>query len=226
MQLPLDIDIQEHQTLSNFFWHGNEVLKNQLELSLKNEGERFFYLWGSEGSGKSHLLKALTQKVGSNAIYLSLEQLKEYGSDIFEGIDQLDLICIDDIEAVSGNKDMEVGLFHLYNKIRDNNRSHLIIATPNNLKNLTIELPDLRSRLAWGLVFQMHELSEENKLKVIEKQAHEKGFELPEKVGLYLIKHCARSMHQLTETINTLDKASLIAKRKLTIPFVKEILEL
>lgn len=226
MQLALDIDIQEHQTLSNFCWHGNEVLQSQLALSLKNEGEHFFYIWGNNGVGKSHLLQALTQHIGSSAIYLSMEQLKDYGSEIFEGIDQLDFICIDNVDAIAGNYEMEEALFHLYNRIRDNNHSHLIIADQKNLSNLSIQLPDLHSRIAWGLVFQMHELNEEDKLKVIEQQAHAKGFNLPENVGHYLIKHCARSMHQLTSIIGTLDKASLAAKRKLTVPFVKQILNL
>ncbi len=226
MQLPLNIDLQDPQTLTNFCWHGNEVLQSQLKLSLQQNGERFFYVWGNAGTGKSHLLQALTQEIGSNAIYLSLEQLSEYGHEMFEGIEQLDLICLDNIDAIAGIAPLEEALFHLYNRIRDNNHSQLVIAGQHNITNLRIALPDLLSRIAWGLVFQLNELSEIDKLKVIEQQARNKGFHLPEAVGHYLIKHCARDMHQLSSIIDTLDKASLVAKRKLTIPFVKQSLNL
>ena len=128
--------------------------------------------------------------------------------------------------AVAGIKQLEEGLFHLYNRIRDNQHSQLVISGCHSLKNLPIILPDLRSRLAWGLVFQMNELDEENKLMVITQQAQAKGFHLPETVGNYLIKHCARDMTKLSQIIDELDKASLIAKRKLTIPFVKQSLNL
>lgn len=226
MQLPLDIDIQENQTLNNFCWRGNEILQNQIELSLHENGERFFYISGQSGVGKSHTLQAITHCIGSNSIYLPLEHLQDYGCDVFDGLDQLDVICLDNIEKITGIKELEVALFHLYNRIRDNNSSRLFIAGKEAISNLSIQLPDLRSRITWGLAFQLNELNEECKLHVIEQQAQSKGFNLPQTVGQYLINHCARDMHQLTNIINTLDRASLAAKRKLTIPFVKKILGL
>ncbi len=226
MQLPLNLDLLDPKTLLNFCWQDNEILQSQLELSSEQKGERFFYLWGNSGTGKSHLLQGLTEEKSSNAIYLPLEQLTGYGTEIFDGIDQLDLVCLDNVEQIAGLKHFEEGLFHLYNRIRDNQRTQLVITGSHSLSNLPILLPDLRSRIAWGLVFQLNELSEENKLKVISQQAENKGFHLPETVGNYLIKHCSRNMHELSQIVHKLDTASLIAKRKLTIPFVKQSLNL
>lgn len=226
MQLPLNLDLIDPKTLSNFCWQGNEILQSQLQLALNKKGERFFYLWGETGTGKSHLLQGLTEEQLSGTIYLPLKQLTKYGAEIFDGIEQLELVCIDDIEEIAGIKHLEEGLFHLYNRIRDNQTTQLVIAGSHSLGNLPIHLPDLRSRIAWGLVFQLSELSEKNKLEVITQQALSKGFNLPETVGNYLISHCARDMNKLSEIIDTLDKASLVAKRKLTIPFVKECLKL
>lgn len=224
MQLALDINLPENKSMDNFCWHGNELLQSQLELSQATAGERFFYLWGRSGSGKSHILQAITQRKHISAIYLPLEQLKDYGPDVFDGIEQLDVICLDNIEKISGIKELEVALFHLYNRLRDNGHSRLFIAGQHNLANLGIQLPDLHSRLSWGLVFHLKELDEEHKIEVLSQQAQAKGLELSTTVSQYLINHYARDMHQLSHLIDTLDKASLAAQRKLTIPFIKQIL--
>ncbi len=226
MQLPLNLDLHENQTLDNYCWRGNEVIQSQLKLSLQSSGERFIYLSGKSGAGKSHILQAITHQISSNSIYLPLEEVVDYGLDVFDGLEQLDVICLDNIEKIGGNRELEIALFHLYNRIRDNNHSLLFISGKEPISNLSIQLPDLRSRITWGLSFHLNELAEEDKLKVLEQKAVDKGFKLPAAVGQYLINHCARDMHQLTSIIDTLDKASLAAKRKLTVPFVKQILNL
>lgn len=226
MQLPLDINIHEHQTLENYCWQGNELLKHEILLALNNQGERFFYLWGHSGVGKTHILQAITQKAEANAIYLPMEQLLNYGQAVFEDMEQLDIICLDDIEAIAKYKELEEALFHLYNKIRDNGKTRLFLAGQFAIKSLPLELPDLRSRVGWGLVFHLEELTEQDKLWVLSHQAEEKGLELSPSVGQYLITHCARDMHQLKQLIDKLDKASLAAQRKLTVPFVKQALNL
>ena len=226
MQLALDINYQEHQTFDNFCWHGNEILRNELNLSLSSEGERFFYIWGGAGGGKSHILQAITQKAGVNAIYLPMGQLLDYGQEVFEGMEQLDIICLDDLESIANQPDLEVALFHLYNRVRDNGHTRLFISGQFPIKHLSITLADLRSRIAWGLVFHLQELSEQDKLVVLAQQAEGKGMSLPASVSQYLLTHCARDMHQLKEIIEKLDKASLAAQRKLTIPFIKQTLDL
>lgn len=226
MQLPLAIDLHENKTLDNFNWFGNEVLQSQIQQSLHNPNERFFYLWGGAGVGKSHLLQAITKAYGANAIYLPMEQLVGYGKDVFEGMSQLDCICLDNIEQIANQGELEEALFHLYNQLRDNGHSRLYISGNGQIANLGIQLPDLRSRLSWGMVFPLQALPDQQKCLVLQELAQERGFLLPDSVGQYLITHCARDLQALSQIIDKLDKASLAAKRKLTVPFVKTVLGL
>lgn len=223
-QLALAIQLNDAATLSDFNWSGNAVLQQQLMSSLHSMGERFFYIWGNTGSGKSHLLQACCQTTNqSTSIYLPLHVLKEWGPDSIADLDGQRLIAIDDIDAIANDKAWEEALFHLYNRIRDNGETILVISGKHPLASLTIKLADLRSRLAWGLVAQLHELSDELKIVILQQQAKKRGFQLPISVGQFLLNRCARNMRNLEDILDHLDKASLAAQRKITVPFVKKI---
>lgn len=224
MQLTLDIELPEEATLDNFCWHGNELLESQVKYHLASKAERFFYIWGKPASGKSHLLQAISSTLQHNASYLPLKQLKTYGPDALMGIEALSLICLDDIDAVSGDKAFEEALFHLYNKCRDKPDTLLFISGQQSATQLDIVLPDLRSRLSWGLNFELHSLSEEDKKNVLISRAKQKGLSLNAQVSDYLLTHYSRDMHDINGILHALDKASLEKQRKLTIPFVKEVL--
>lgn len=225
-QLALAIKLNDEATLSDFNWGENKLLQQQLQRMLTLKEERLLYLWGCNGSGKSHLLQASCQAVNSteSAIYLPLNLLKEWGPQAIEGLEEQALICIDDIDAIAEDPTWEEALFHLYNKIKDMEKSLLIISGNQSPTTLPIKLPDLRSRLSWGLVIQLMELSDEDKINTLKLHAARRGFDLPESVGQFLISRCSRNMHDLHQLLNRLDDASLAAQRKITIPFVKNIL--
>ena len=225
-QLALAVQLNDESTLSDFCWGDNALLHQQLHLALNGQGERLIYLWGIEGSGKSHLLQACCQAVGANqpAIYLPLQTLKEWGPGVLEGMDEQTWICIDDLDAIATDAIWEEALFHLYNRVRDNGKTTLIISGKLPPANIPVRLPDLRSRLSWGLVIQLNELCDEDKINTLKLHARKRGFELPTSVGQFLLNRCARNMHDLNALLNRLDEASLRAQRKITIPFVKEVL--
>lgn len=225
-QLALAIKLNDEATLSDFNWGENKLLQQQLQRMLTLKEERLLYLWGCNGSGKSHLLQASCQAVNSteSAIYLPLNLLKEWGPQAIEGLEEQALICIDDIDAIAGDSAWEEAIFHLYNKIKDMEKSLLIISGNQSPTTLPIKLLDLRSRLSWGLVIQLMELSDEDKINTLKLHAARRGFDLPESVGHFLISRCSRNMHDLHQLLNRLDDASLAAQRKITIPFVKNIL--
>lgn len=228
-QLALAIQLSHQATLEDFVWGDNALLQQQLTLSLEGQGERFFYLWGESGVGKSHLLQGCCHAISSKnkpAVYLPLSLLKEWGPESIEGMEDQSLIAIDDLEAIAGDKVWEEAIFHLYNRVRDNQQTLLIIAGRYALTNTAIHLADLKSRLAHGLVIQLQELQDELKICVLQQHANERGFELSDSVAAFLISRCARSMHTLYEVLDKLDKASLAAQRKITIPFVKAVLAL
>ena len=225
-QLALAVQLNDEATFADFCWGDNALLEQQLNHTLSGNGERLIYLWGAPGSGKSHLLQACCQAIGGSqsAIYLPLHTLNEWGPQVIDGIDEQALIGIDDIDAIATNLAWEEAIFHLYNRIRDNEQTTLIITGKLPPAQLALHLPDLRSRLSWGLVIQLNELSDHDKISTLKLHAHKRGFELPTSVGQFLLNRCARNMHDLHGLLNRLDEASLVAQRKITIPFVKNIL--
>lgn len=228
-QLALAIQLNHQATLEDFFWGDNALLQQQLDWSLQGRGERFFYLWGDVGVGKSHLLQGCCQAMsasGESAAYLPLALLREWGPDSIEGMDEQRLLAIDDLDLIASDKAWEEALFHLYNRVRDNGQTVLLMSGKQAPVHTAIQLPDLRSRLAWGLVMPVHELNDELKITALQQHARDRGFELSDKVALFLINRCARSMHALYDILDKLDAASLSAQRKITIPFVKTALSL
>jgi DnaA family protein len=227
-QLALTIQPNEQATFADFYWGDNLALQAHLEASLAGKGESQIYLWGREGAGKSHVLQACCHRMEAQypVIYLPLKTLHVYGPEVIEGLDAQKLLCIDDVDAIAGDMHWEEALFHLYNRIRDQGTSVLIFAGLNSPRNNLLQLPDLKSRLAASLVIQLHELTDEIKVDVIRHQAHKRGLELPLSVGQFLVNRCARNMHDLHALLNRLDQASWVAQRKLTIPFIKAILEI
>ena len=225
-QLTLRLSPQEIYRLDNFLFAKTET-EQALLAFCELESMDFLYLYGDAGSGKTHLLIACAeqlQRQGARVIYLPLKELiKTSQPEILQSLEQADLLCLDDVEAVAGNKEWELALFHCFNRVHDA-RARLLVATQHNPANTTIELPDLRSRLATGLVYQLTSMTDEQKQQALILQAQSRGPNMTDEVGQYLLRHHGRDMPVLMETLQQLDKASLQAKRKLTIPFIRQVL--
>jgi DnaA family protein len=227
-QIPLSIQLNDEATLDDFNWGDNQILQQQLDHFLTQKNQlQFLYIWGIPGCGKSHLLQACCQAIANrSAIYLPLDTLINFSPEVLDGIEGHALICIDDMETIAGLPAWEEGLLHLYNRIRDNPHGKLIMTGNMAPTNMTIQLADLKSRLSWDTVFQLHELNDDNKIETLQRHAQKRGFEIPTPVGQFLINRCARNMHDLQTLLNQLDETSLAAQRKITIPFVKQALNL
>jgi DnaA family protein len=153
-------------------------------------------------------------------MYLPLAELKEIGPGMLEGVDQLPLVAIDDLQEVMGDADWEEALFHLYNRIRDR-QSHLLIGANTPPAQCGGKLPDLVSRLSWGITYQVETLSDEEKVQALILRARQRGFDLLDDVAVFIMNRGPRDMAGLCQILDQLDQASLKEKRKLTIPFVK-----
>ena len=225
-QLALAIQPNNEATFADFCWGENALLQKELIAALSGEHERFIYLWGPPGSGKSHLLQACCQHLGldKSSIYLPLDTLKTWDPAVISDLDNHQLLCIDELDAITGHAAWEEALFHLYNRVRDAGKSTMIIASSLPPRHTAIALPDLRSRLTSCLVMQVHELNDADKISTLRTQAHKRGFELPKTVAQFLVNRSARNMHDLHTVLDRLDHASLAAQRKITIPFVKTTL--
>ncbi|MBL1319957.1 MAG: DnaA regulatory inactivator Hda [Methylophaga sp.] len=226
MQIPLRLSLQQVYTLDNYYFAQAEleqVVTNFCELTKID----FLYLWGNESAGKTHLLLAIAehiQKSAKRALYLPLAELvEEVSPEVLESVEDLDLLCIDDLEAIAGKKDWEEALFHCFNRLQYTG-CKLLIASQYNPVMTTIKLPDLRSRLATGLVYQLDTLNDQQKNKMLMLQAQSRGLRLPEEVAQYLLRHHSRDTNELMSLLKQLDSASMVEKRRLTIPFVRQTL--
>lgn len=227
-QLPLGLKIKAAARFSNFVAGPNDELLDQLRLSANGSGEPFFLIWGSSGSGKSHLLQAACHQAasqGRTAAYLSLQEYSNLRPELLDGWDAYDLVCLDDVDAIAGQRQWEEAIFHLYNRIRERG-SALVVSSYSAPAHLQLCLPDLRSRLGWGLMYQVKSLDDHQRLQALQLRAQQRGCEMPDETGRYLMRRLPRDMPVLFDLLDQLDEASLVAQRKLTVPFVKSVLGL
>jgi DnaA family protein len=226
-QLPLYISLRDSATFANFLPADNAQLLLQLVDATSLKGERFIYLWGGPGSGKSHLLQAVCHALSASShtgVYLPLAHTG-MRPEMLEGLENMPLIAIDDCQAIAGNRDWETALFNLYNRVRDRGEGHMIVTGSVNPQALGLVLPDFESRLLWGLVFQIQGLNDDQLAQALQMRAKGRGMDMPDDVAGYILRRCPRDMHTLFDLLDKLDHESLVAKRKLTIPFVKKFVE-
>lgn len=225
-QLPLQISLSDTATYNNYFPAENLAAVETLKHTRAGDPEPYVYLWGPSGCGKSHLLQSLCHDYaqrGESALYLPLGHYQEYSADILEGLDAMDAVCLDDIHAISGVTEWELAIFHLYNRLRDGG-GRLVVAANDAPAGLGISLPDLASRLSSAVVFHLRHLVDADRQQALRLRAGVRGIHMPEEVAAYLLKRCPRDMQSLFELLDRLDVASLSAQRKLTIPFVRELI--
>jgi DnaA family protein len=213
-QLLLDITPDWWPTLDNFVVGGNQELLAELRRALNNRGsERCFYVWGESGSGKSHLLQAIigaAQDIEQRAVYARRKVP-----------DMTGVVAVDDVEQLS--PDEQIDLFNLYNQVRDNGGMLLVSGkqAPQHLKLRD----DLRTRLGWGLVYQLHGLSDEEKAQALAQHAKNKGYKLPAEVTQYLLRHGRRDLPSLIAVLDALDAYSLSLHRAPSVPLLKQIMQ-
>lgn len=227
-QLPLGLRLKDEATFANFYPGRNVEILTELQKTAAGVGESMIYLCGSRGEGRSHLLQAACHEAHQHqqsSVYLPLGGLLNFSPDIFNGLETLSLICIDDLHVIAGQPAWEEALFHLYNRVRDVGQ-RMIVSANDLPKQLTLQLPDLTSRLSWGIIYQLHALADDEKLSALIMRAESRGMTLSEDTAKYILTHCPRHMGTLLAALDALDNASLAAQRRLTIPFVKEILQI
>ena len=217
-QIPLQIRLNDNATFDNFF-----IADNAQAVSLLQSDEPFIYLWSASAAGKTHLLQAVCHQ-HPHAIYLPLMESKHWSPDIFEGLEQYAVVCLDDVQAIAGARVWETGLFNLFNRVREI-KGRLLVTANCSPASLPIQLADLASRLSWGVSLRLNELSDEQKVKALSMRAQARGFNMTEEAASYLLKHCPRDLHSLFAILDKLDDASLQAQRRISIPFIKQCLQ-
>ncbi len=214
-QLLLDIGPAWTPTLDNFVPGRNVELLSALRHALAGAAsERSFYLWGEAGSGKSHLLEAVVREAKARG------RTAHYACAAVPPAAQA--AAADDVEALDDAG--QVALFELYNRQRETGGILLVSGTaaPAHLK----VRDDLRTRLGWGLVYQVHPLNDAEKAQALERHAQARGFELPREVVQYLLRHGRRDLPSLLAVLDALDAHCLRLKRSPSVPLLKEVMRI
>jgi DnaA family protein len=221
-QLPLGVGLHERAVFDSFVTGNNSLTLAALHELTAGRGDTAVYLHGVGGSGKSHLLQALCAARPGSA-YFPLQQLASLGPAVLEGTASLPLLAIDDLDLVCGLPVWEQALFTLYNE-RMQRGLHFAIAATVPARDLPLQLPDLRSRLAAMAHFAVHPLDEAQQREALRRRAHARGLVLPEETIIFLQRHFARDMVRLCALLDRLDAASLAQQRRVTVPFIREVL--
>jgi DnaA-homolog protein len=218
-QLLLDIAPDKQPTMDNFVVGRNLELLSALRHALAgNTGERCFYVWGETGSGKSHLLQACVRAAldkQQSAVYAQGDvppQVMDIGAAT---------VAVDDVETLDDAE--QIGLFNLYNQMRETG-GMLLVSGKESVLHLKLR-DDLRTRLGWGLVYQVHALNDEEKALALSQHAQAKGFVLSPEVMQYLLRHGRRDLPSLIAVLDALDEHSLSLHRAPSVPLLKEVMQ-
>lgn len=227
VQIPLEFGFRETSDFGCFIEGPNsEVCKLSRSIAL---GETFqsIYIWGQAATGKSHLLQAvcnLASETDLGVAYIPLSRYAELSPEMLEGLHYLHMVCVDDIDCIVGQSEWERALLHLYNRLRDQQRP-LLMTGSKGPRDLALQLQDLKSRIIWDLIYHLQPLSDTDKISLLQKRADTRSFEISAEVAAYLIKNVKRDLPSLLELLDKFDQATLAEKRKLTIPFVKLLMQ-
>jgi DnaA family protein len=227
IQLSLMLQLPDCTTFANFYATENLSVVKYLQEWLFNESDSCLYLTGTRGVGLTHLLQACCHEInagGQAAAYLPMLK-KNLSVEILEGMESLALIALDDVDAIAGNRAWEEALFHCYNRCRVSGTKFLL-SSHSPPAQISWNLPDLASRLNASILLSIKALSDVEKVEALQKRAHLRGLDLALEVGNYLLNHLPRNMTILCEALDKLDQAAYVAQRRLTIPFIKEVLRL
>lgn len=209
------------------FWPGpNQAAYAAARESAAGTGEKIVFLHGPTGVGKTHLLKAAwrgAHEQGAACAYLSFDDAYMLDPDLIEGWGALDFVALDALERIAGYSAWERALFRLLEALRERSAGWLAAAREPP-DRLGLELPDLASRLAWGPIYSMRLFDESELVALAVHAAATRGLELPDPVAQFLVTRLARDPEAISEAVVRLDEAALAAQRRLTIPFVRQVL--
>lgn len=226
-QLPLEVRLADHAVFSNFLPAGNELVIHELKSAATQAKQPILWIWGLPESGRSHLLQACVadaDEKGRRATYLPLDRTLALPAAALGGLEDFDLVGLDDIDAVAGDAGFERAVFGLFELLRQSG-GRLVVTAAAPPGEIRFGLPDLASRLKSGGVYRLQSLDHASRLQALQIRARFRGFDLPDDTGRYLLNRMPRGPANLFRVLDTLDRAALVAQKRLTIPFVRSVLD-
>jgi len=227
-QLTLPLSPPDHHSFESYVPGPNVEALLALRGLIDRVPRQALYLWGGQATGKTHLVDALcrsyTKREHRVAYIPLLEAVGQYAAELLDHEELPDLLCLDDIQAIGGSGAWEMTLFEVFNRMLDQGR--WLVFTANVAPSaLPVTLVDLKSRLEASLTFRLRSLDDSGKREVLKSRAAVRGFELPDAAADYMLHRLPRDLGALLRVLDGLDTASLAAHRRLTLPFLKSLLE-
>lgn len=221
-QLCLDLDCAVRFSFSNYI--GSEDIISAMQKAFEGQADyRYVFLYGHSSAGKTHLLKAASQfllDIGKRVMYIDFSRLNKLTPDLIQGLWSMDLVCLDNIEHVSGSKFWEEALFNLFNQLSEHKKP-LFISGNNPPHLVGFDLPDLRTRLCSGVMFKLLDLEDELKLAIMQQRALELGLDLSDGVANYILNNYSRDLKSLMSKIESIADKFLMINKKPTISMLK-----
>lgn len=213
-QLVLDLALPEPEPFTDFIPGDNaEALFQLWEWACDSEQAHFIHFWGATGSGKSHLLQATAARINQPYLDARHQPLPEH-------LTPDHVLIVDHVDALSPSE--QVRLFDHFNTLRECHGRMLTASTlpPNQLHIL----PDLASRLGWGLVFQIKLLDDIDRAQALQTQARQLGFDLTPELSDYLLRHASRDLPSLYQLLKRLNEYSLAEHRPITLALLRRVM--
>jgi DnaA family protein len=223
-QMPLGVRLSTHAVFEGFAAGANR----EILAALRDPAPLPLWLWGASGSGKTHLLQASVAAAAApgsgKGAYFSLDPSLGLPPEALAGYERAAVLGIDDVDKIAGNERWERALFELFNTAGETG-TKLVFAAGAAPRGIDWRLEDWRSRAAACVVYQLQELDDSGRAEALRLRAAQRGMQLPQETCEYLLKRMPRDLPSLCRLIDELDEASLVAQRRVTIPFIREALE-
>jgi DnaA-homolog protein len=223
-QLPLSVRLPTHAVFESFATGVNA----EIVAALRDPGPTALWLWGGVGVGKTHLLQATCAAAAAAGLgkgaYFPLDPVLGLPPEALIGYERAGVLCIDDVDKIAANEPWERALFELFNAAHEV-ATKLVFAAAVAPRRIDWRLDDWRSRAAACIVYHVQELDDTGRAEALRLRAAQRGLQLPQETAEYLLKRLPRDLPTLCRLLDELDEASLIAQRRLTIPFIRDALE-
>lgn len=224
-QLLLALLTEPGADFATFIAGDNQEVLAQLQDQARGAGEPYLFVHGAAGTGKTHLLQSACRGAvaqGAQAQYLPLTHGGLLPA-VLEELDRLDLVALDDLQAVVGDARWEQQLFDLFNRIREQRR-RLLVSSDRPIPELPIALPDLQSRLGWGPSYRLRPLDEQHMEQLLIGNALGRGLTLDSETVRYIMQHHTRDTKELISLLDALDHASLMHKKRPSRRLVRDLM--